>query len=94
MLSDDPPPQSPVRTPHCKEVEAALLRVERLLDRYDAPGGLRGRQSVTWIRSRLWATANTLNRLGPPTRVRPKIVPARATDPFRIRKEIPEEVAA
>lgn len=75
-----------VRHPSCKLVEAALVRLQRLLDDYSPPTTLEGRQSMTWIRSRLWAMANSLNDRGNPARIRPKVRSRKRVAPIRTRK--------
>lgn len=75
-----------MRHPLCKLIEAALVRLQKLLDDYKPPTSLEGRQSMTWIRSRLWRMANSLNDRGVPARIRPKDHRRKRVAPIRIRK--------
>lgn len=77
-----------MRHPLCKLIEAALVRLQRLLDDYSSPKTLEGRQSMTWIRSRLWRMANSLNDRGVPARIRPKDRRRKRVAPIRIRKGV------
>ena len=76
--------------PECKKLEDALVRVEKLLDGHKVPETAEGHSSLSWIRSRLWRAANTLNPMGVPTRIRPRKSPV---TPIRMRNsESPEDL--